>query len=385
MTNKTDLNLAASKNANAAKRVNVALGDRSYDIHIASGLLSVVGSLIKPVLKQQRVYIVTDENVAKIHLETLKSGLVAQAIDTFEVVLPAGEATKCFAILESTIDNLMAQGADRNDVVIALGGGVIGDLTGLVAGLLKRGMHFVQVPTTLLAQVDSSVGGKTAINSKIGKNLIGLFNQPEMVIADQDVLQTLPVRELRAGLAEVIKYGLIDDVAFFEFIEANAEKLNAADPEALAEAVRVSCESKARIVSEDETERGKRALLNLGHTFAHALERANGFGSALLHGEAVGCGMAMAMRYSQALGLCSGQEAQRAVQGILSLGLETDLLKLSGGPYEANALLEHMMHDKKAEQGKLTLILAKGIGQSYIEKQVDAAHLLAFLKTETAD
>ncbi len=385
MTNKSDLNLAALKNANAAKRVNVALGDRSYDIHIASGLLSLAGALIKPVLKQPRVYIVTDENVAKIHLEVLKSGLAAQEIESFEVVLPAGESTKCFSILESTIDNLMALGADRNDVVIALGGGVIGDLTGLVAGLLKRGMRFVQVPTTLLAQVDSSVGGKTAINSKIGKNLVGLFNQPEMVIADQDVLQTLPIRELRAGLAEVIKYGLIDDLAFFEFIEANADKLNAADPEALAEAVRVSCESKARIVSEDETERGKRALLNLGHTFAHALERANGFGPALLHGEAVGCGMAMAMRYSQALGLCSGQEAQRAVQGILSLGLETDLQKLSGGPYEANALLEHMMHDKKAEQGKLTLILAKGIGQSYIEKQVDAEHLLAFLKTETAD
>ncbi|MFC7291314.1 3-dehydroquinate synthase [Hirschia litorea] len=384
MTDTSAKSSAALENASGAKRVNVALGDRSYDIHIASGLLSLAGGLIKPILKQQRVFIVTDENVAKVHLGTLKAGLATQNIEAFEVVLPAGEATKCFAVLESTIDQLMAQGADRNDVVIALGGGVIGDLTGLVAGLLKRGMRFVQVPTTLLAQVDSSVGGKTAINSKIGKNLVGLFNQPEMVIADQDVLQTLPVRELRAGLAEVIKYGLIDDLSFFEYIELNAEKLNAASPEALAEAVRVSCESKARIVSEDETERGKRALLNLGHTFAHALERANGFGPALLHGEAVGCGMAMAMRYSQALGLCSGQEADRAEKGILALGLETDVRKLAGGPYEANALLEHMMHDKKAEQGKLTLILAKGIGQSYIEKQVDVEHLLAFLKTETA-
>ncbi len=370
---------------NLVKRVNVDLGDRSYDIHIASGLLSQIGKLIKPILKQQRVYVVTDENVKKTHLDTLKTGLAAEGIDAFVEVLPAGEATKCFAVLESTIDSLMQLGADRNDVVIAFGGGVIGDLTGLVAGLLKRGMRFVQVPTTLLAQVDSSVGGKTAINSKIGKNLVGLFNQPEMVIADQDVLQTLPIRELRAGLAEVIKYGLIDDPDFFEFIEQNADKLNAADPEALAEAVKVSCEAKARIVSEDETERGKRALLNLGHTFAHALERANGFGSALLHGEAVGAGMAMAYRYSQTLGLCSGQETVRAEKGILALGLETDVRKLSGGPYQANALLEHMMHDKKTELGKLTLILAKGIGQSYIEKQVDADQLLAFLKTETAD
>lgn len=370
---------------NSTMKVNVALGDRSYDIHIASGLLSNAGELIKPVLKQSRVYIVTDENVASVHLDTLKAGLTAQGIDTFVEVLPPGEATKCFTSLETTIDSLMEQGADRNDIVIALGGGVIGDLTGLVAGLLKRGMRFVQIPTTLLAQVDSSVGGKTAINSKMGKNLIGLFNQPEMVIADQDVLQTLPIRELRAGLAEVIKYGLIDDPDFFEFIEQNADKLNAAEPGALAEAVRVSCESKARIVSEDETERGKRALLNLGHTFAHALERANGFSSALLHGEAVGTGMAMAFRYSHKLGLCSGQDAVRAEKGILALGLETDVRKLSGGPYEAKALLEHMMHDKKTEQGKLTLILAKGIGQSYIEKNVDADELLAFLKTETAD
>ncbi len=369
----------------SAMQVTVALGERSYDIHIASGLLSRAGELIKPILKQPRVYIVTDENVAKIHLETLKAGLTKEGISSFVEVLPPGESTKCYANLESTIDALMAQGADRNDVVIALGGGVIGDLTGLVAGLLKRGMRFVQVPTTLLAQVDSSVGGKTAINSKMGKNLIGLFNQPEMVIADQDVLQTLPVRELRAGLAEVIKYGLIDDVEFFEFIEQNAEKLNAADPEILSEAVRVSCEAKARIVSEDETERGKRALLNLGHTFAHALERANGFGPALLHGEAVGTGMAMAFRYSQALGLCSGQEAVRAEKAIFALGLETDVRKLSGGPYEGDALLEHMMHDKKTEQGNLTLILAKGIGQSYIEKQVDADSLRAFLKIETAD
>lgn len=370
---------------NSAKQVTVALGERSYDIHIAAGLLSRAGELIKPILKQQRVFIVTDENVAKTHLETLQNGLVQENIESFVEILPPGEATKCYSILESTIDALMAQGADRNDVVLAFGGGVIGDLTGLVAGLLKRGMRFVQVPTTLLSQVDSSVGGKTAINSKMGKNLIGLFNQPEMVIADQDVLQTLPERELRAGLAEVIKYGLIDDPDFFEFIEQNAEKLNAADPDTLAEAVRVSCEAKARIVSEDETERGKRALLNLGHTFAHALERANGFGPALLHGEAVGTGMAMAYRYSKAIDLCSGQDVTRTEKAIAALGLETDVRNLAGGPYEANALLEHMMHDKKTEQGRLTLILAKGIGQSYIEKNVDADNLLVFLNSETAD
>lgn len=367
------------------RQVRVDLGERSYDIVIGEGLIARAADLIAPVLKHKRVYIITDENVAKLHLDTLKSSFVQKDVNTFAYVLPPGESTKCFAQLEDTIDSLMRDGADRNDVVIAFGGGVIGDLTGLVAGLLKRGMRFVQMPTTLLAQVDSSVGGKTAINSKVGKNLIGLFNQPEMVIADQSVLQTLPARELRAGLAEVIKYGLIDDPEFFNFVESKAELLNAGDAESLAEAVRFSCEAKARIVSEDETEQGKRALLNLGHTFAHALERANGFQSTLLHGEAVGTGMAMAFRFSHKLGICSGQDAERACRAIAALNLETDVRKLKGGPYPAASLLEYMKHDKKAEEGKLTLILAKGIGQSIIDKTIQDVDVLEFLKAETAN
>ncbi len=367
----------------ANKTVRVDLGDRAYDILIGSGLIERVGELIAPHLKRDRVFIVTDDNVARIHLDKLESNLSAVGIQPISFVLPAGESTKSMPQLEKLMDDMMDKGADRKDIVIAFGGGVIGDLTGLAAGLLKRGMNFIQMPTTLLAQVDSSVGGKTAVNSRLGKNLIGLFNQPVLVIADQDVLQTLPPRELRAGLAEVVKYGLIDDPDFFDFVAANADALNNADPEALAEAVRVSCESKARIVAEDETEQGKRALLNLGHTFAHALERANGFGAQLLHGEAVGCGMALAYRYSHAIDVCPGQDAERAERVIASLNLETDVKKLAGGPYEAEALLEYMGHDKKADQGNLTLILAKGVGQSFVEKQVDHTTVLEFLRSET--
>ena len=371
--------------ASASERtVRVDLGERSYDIVIGPGLIARTAQLLEPILKNKRAFIITDENVKTLHLRRMVDSLEDAGIKVHVIVDPPGEATKSFSNLEDHIDRLLEWGADRKDVVIALGGGVIGDLTGLVAGLMKRGMHFVQVPTTLLAQVDSSVGGKTAVNSRHGKNLIGLFNQPRLVIADQDVLKTLPEREMRAGLAEVIKYGLIDDLKFFEFVAANAETLNAGDPHALAYAVETSCRAKARIVAEDETEQDKRALLNLGHTFAHALERANGYGPELLHGEAVGTGMAMALRYSQKLGLCDGQEAERAVRAIQALNLEAFPARLSGGPYAAPALLDHMMQDKKTVGGKLTLILLRGIGMSYIEKQVDAGHLLEFLKEDMA-
>ena len=369
--------------AKTERYVRVELGTRSYDILIGQGLLPRVGAIIRPHLHHNRVFIITDDNVAPLHLETVTHSLSAEGVRAFAEILPAGEGTKNMRQLETVIDAMMARGADRKDVVLALGGGVIGDLTGLAAGLLKRGMKFIQLPTTLLAQVDSSVGGKTAVNSGLGKNLIGLFNQPEMVIADLDVLNTLPKRELRAGLAEVIKYGLIDDPEFFDFIEANADGLGSGDINALAYAVQVSCEAKARIVAEDETEQDKRALLNLGHTFAHALERANGFGPALLHGEAVGCGMAMAYRYSHHLGICPGQDCERAERAIRALGLETNIRKLAGGPYEGASLLDHMMHDKETSGGKLTLILSRGIGQSFIEKQVDADNLRSFLCAET--
>ena len=367
----------------SVETVRVELGERSYNILIGGGLIARAGELIEPFLSRKRVFVLTDENVAARHLETLRNSFERIGVSLHVHTAPPGEGSKSFARLELVLDDIMEAGAERKDIIIALGGGVIGDLTGLVAGLMKRGMRFVQIPTTLLSQVDSSVGGKTAINSRLGKNLVGLFNQPVLVLADLDALETLPPREMQAGLAEVIKYGLIDDLPFFQFVASNAEKLQAGDRNALIYAVKKSCEAKARIVSEDETEAGKRALLNLGHTFAHALERANGFGSALLHGEAVGCGMAMAFRYSAKLGVCNGQDVQRVEQALSALGLETDVTRLSGGPYKAEDLLEHMMHDKKASQGVLTLILARGIGQSYIEPQADKDDLLNFLKVET--
>jgi 3-dehydroquinate synthase len=259
----------------------------------------------------------------------------------------------------------------------------VGDLAGLASGLLKRGARFVQIPTTLLAQVDSSVGGKTAINSRAGKNMVGLFHQPVLVLADLGVLDTLPDRERAAGLAEVAKYALIDDPKFFDFLEQNAEKLRTGDKAALAEAVRVSCASKARIVAIDETEQAERALLNLGHTFGHALERANNYRSDLLHGEGVGAGMAMAMRYSVELGLCPGQDAVRAEKLLNALGLATRIPQLKGGPYRADDLLTHMAHDKKARNGRLTLILSRGIGQAFIQKDADTNQLRSFLARET--
>jgi 3-dehydroquinate synthase len=364
--------------------VRVELGERGYDILIAQGLLARAGELIRPLTSRPRVFVVADARVAQLHLATLTSGLEAAGISASVVEVPPGESSKRMAQLERVLDALIIAGAERDDLIIAFGGGVIGDLTGLAAGLLKRGARFVQIPTTLLAQVDSSVGGKTAINSDAGKNMIGLFHQPVLVLADLDVLDTLPERERAAGLAEVAKYALIDDPAFFDFLERNAAGLRAGEKATLAEAVRVSCAAKARIVALDETEQAERALLNLGHTFGHALERANGFGSELLHGEAVGAGMAMAFRYSVALGVCAGQDAVRAENLLKSLGLSTRIADLRGGPYKADDLLAHMAHDKKAKHGKLTLILAHGIGGAYIQRDADTAPLLRFLASETA-
>ena len=281
-----------------AKTVRVELGDRGYDILIGEGLLARAGELIGPLLKggRKQAFVVADDTVARLHGPALASALAAAGISGHIITVPPGEESKSFAYLATVLDELISLGAERDDLIIAFGGGVIGDLTGLAAGLMKRGARFVQIPTTLLAQVDSSVGGKTAINATAGKNMVGLFHQPVLVLADLGVLDTLPERERSAGLAEIAKYALIDDPAFFAFLEANAEKLRTGDKAALAEAVRVSCASKARIVAIDETEQAERALLNLGHTFGHALERANGYRASLLHGEAVGAGMAMALR-----------------------------------------------------------------------------------------
>jgi len=369
------------------KTVRVDLGARGYDILIGEGLIARAGELILPLMRRGRgrVFVVADETVANIHGAALQAGLAKAGLHGLVTTIPAGESSKSFRHLEDVLDFLISNGAERDDLIVAFGGGVVGDLTGLAAGLMKRGARFVQIPTTLLAQVDSSVGGKTAINSRAGKNLVGLFHQPVLVLADLGVLDTLPERERAAGLAEVVKYALIDLPDFFTWLEANAAKLRAGDKAAMAEAVRVSCASKARIVAIDETEQAERALLNLGHTFGHALERANGFGPGLLHGEGVGVGMAMALRYSVKLGVCPRPDAVRAERVLNTLGLATQIKDLANPQiYKAADLLAHMAHDKKAKNGKLTLILARGIGKSYIQRDADTAPLLAFLEAETA-
>ncbi|HWF76931.1 MAG TPA: 3-dehydroquinate synthase, partial [Caulobacteraceae bacterium] len=292
--------------------------------------------------------------------------------------------TKSFEGLADVSDRLLALELDRGDVITAFGGGVVGDLAGFAAAILKRGVDFVQIPTTLLAQVDSSVGGKTAIDTPRGKNLIGAFHQPRLVLADLDVLASLPRRELVCGYAEVIKYGLLGDVAFFEWLEANSAEVLALDEAAISYAIRRSVEMKAEIVAEDEREAGRRALLNLGHTFAHALEAETGFGEALKHGEAVGIGCALAFRFSARLGLCPGQDAERAARAIAAAGLPTRLSDLAGGPFGADALVAHMAQDKKAEGGALTFILARRIGEAFVAKGVDAAVTRDFLMAEGA-
>ena len=368
----------------SVKTVHVDLAERGYDILIGEGLIARAGELIRPLMKtgRDRVFVVADETVFGIHAETLRKGLQTGDLCFHSTLVPSGEKSKSFSQLDDVLSDLIEHGAERDDLILAFGGGVVGDLTGLAAGLLKRGARFVQMPTTLLAQVDSSVGGKTAINSRAGKNMVGLFHQPVLVLADLDMLATLPVRERFAGLAEIAKYALIDDPNFFDFLETSAAALAEGNKAALAEAVRVSCASKARIVAIDETEQAERALLNLGHTFGHALERANDYRSSLLHGEGVAAGMAMALRYSVQLGVCPGQDAVRAERLLNALGLATRIRDLGGGPYKPDELLAHMAHDKKARNGKLTLILARGIGQAYILRDADLTPLKQFLVSE---
>jgi len=325
--------------------------------------------------------IVSDANVAA-HLATLQAALAAAGIASEAIVLPPGESTKSWAQLEAVTDRLLAHGVERGDHVIALGGGVIGDLVGFAASIVKRGCGFVQIPTTLLAQVDSSVGGKTAINTRAGKNLIGAFHQPGLVLIDPDVLDTLPARETRAGYAEVVKYGLIDDFAFFEWCEANGEKLLAGDPEAREHAIAHSVGAKARIVAEDERETtGKRALLNLGHTFGHALEAETGFSDRLLHGEGVAAGMALAFAYSARRGLCPGQDAERVAAHLRAVGLP-DGIKAAEINASGATLVDHMRHDKKMDAGTLPFLLAHGIGRTYLDHSVDLADVEAFLDAE---
>jgi 3-dehydroquinate synthase len=364
------------------KTIHLNLGPRSYDIHVGPGLLSRAADLIAPHAPNKRVFIVTDQNVAKLHRPALIAALDAAGFRNWSVTLPAGEAQKSFAGLELLTRHLLQAGIERRDLVIALGGGVIGDLAGLAAGLVKRGVGVVQMPTTLLAQVDSSVGGKTAIDTPEGKNLIGLIHQPRLVLADTDVLATLPARERRAGYAEIVKVGLIGDPDFFAWCEANAQSIMSGGA-ALGEAVAKAIAFKARVVEADETEQGDRALLNLGHTFAHALEAHSGYDGVLLHGEAVGAGMRLAYTLSAELGLCSAADAARVRAHLESAGLNTDLRTLPGGPYNADKLLAIMAGDKKNDAGKLTLILARGIGRAFIEKDAPADVVRELLQQET--
>jgi 3-dehydroquinate synthase len=362
----------------------VGLGDRAYDVLVGDGLLDAAGRLIAPFQKRGRTAVVSDETVWRLHGARLTAALNAAGIEALPVIVPPGEQSKSFAGLADVSDRLLALELDRGDIVTAFGGGVVGDLAGFAAAIYKRGIDFVQIPTTLLAQVDSSVGGKTAIDTPRGKNLVGAFHQPKLVLADLGVLSTLSEREMRAGYAEVIKYGLLGDLQFFEWLEANAAAVLAREPVALSRAVARSIQMKAEIVAEDEREQGRRALLNLGHTFGHALESETGYGDALLHGEAVGAGMALAFRFSAAQGLIAGQDAQRATRGIAASGLPTTLAEVPGHPFDAGRLVGHMGQDKKAEGGRLTFILARALGEAFVAKDVDASAVRDFLVAEGA-
>jgi 3-dehydroquinate synthase len=366
------------------RTVHVDLGERAYDVLIGPGLLDGAGARLRAFVRRDRVAVVSDQTVWGLHGARLTASLEAAGLAVHPIVLPPGEQTKSFAGLEGLCDALLALELDRGDLVVAFGGGVIGDLAGFAAAIYKRGADFVQVPTTLLAQVDSSVGGKTAIDTPRGKNLVGAFHQPRLVLADLDVLGTLPDREMRAGYAEVLKYGLLGDAAFFAWLESNGGAVLARAPDALAHAVERSVEMKAEIVIADEREAGRRALLNLGHTFAHALEAETGYGEALLHGEAVGLGSAMAFRYSAAAGLCGAQDAERAVAAVVAAGLPARLSDLGGRRFAADDLLRHMAQDKKAEGGRLTFILARRAGEAFVARDVDAAAMRDFLFSEGA-
>ncbi len=363
----------------AAERLTVALGRRSYDIVVGSGLIAEAGALLAPVLRQKRVVIVTDETVAGLHLARFAASLAAAGIRHQAVAVPPGEASKDFAHFARLCEDVLALGIERATAIVALGGGVVGDLAGFAAATLLRGLDLVQVPTTLLAQVDSSVGGKTAIDSIHGKNLVGAFHQPALVLADIDALATLPRRELLAGYAEVVKYGLIRDRGFYEWLEPDGAALVAGDAVARQQAVRRSCALKAEIVAADERETGERALLNFGHTFGHALEAATGFGDGLKHGEAVALGMQLAFDLSARLGFCKAEVAERVRRHLAAVGLPTSPAGLAGGTLTAAALQALMRKDKKVSDGRVTLILARDIGDAFICRDVAPPALADFL------
>jgi 3-dehydroquinate synthase len=361
--------------------VPVSLGDRAYDVVIGPGLLAKAGRLIGVRFPTARAAVVTDTNVAAHHLAALEQSLGALHLGS--IALPPGEATKNFVALGDLSEQLLGLGVERGDVVVALGGGVIGDITGFAASILRRGVRFVQIPTSLLAQVDSSVGGKTGINTRQGKNLVGSFHQPGLVLADTDTLSTLPARQLRAGYAEVVKYGLLGDAPFFDHLERDWSALFGNDTSALTSAIETSVRAKAAIVARDETETGDRMLLNLGHTFGHALEAWAGYSDRLLHGEAIAIGMAQAFRYSQAKGLVTAAIAERVARHLEAVGLPTRIRDIPGTDRpDVETLLQLIAQDKKVQRGQLTFILVRGIGQAFVARNVLIGDIRSFLAHE---
>jgi len=370
--------------------VDVSLGARSYEIVIGRGVIAALGARIAALRPGARTFVVTDDNVARYALASAEAALARAGVAASRVIVPAGEASKSFRVFEQVCEAIIASRIERGDLVIALGGGVIGDLAGFAAAVVRRGLDYVQVPTTLLAQVDSSVGGKTAIDSTSGKNLIGAFHQPILVVADTALLDTLPEREFRAGYAEVAKYGLLGDAAFFSWLEANWREIfsgaSSAGGFAREHAVAVCCRAKAAIVARDERETGERALLNLGHTFGHALEAACGFSDRLLHGEAIAVGMALAFEFSaRRQGLVSKADAARATRHLAEVGLPTRIQDVSGPPPSVDQLMSLIAQDKKVKRGMLTFILVREIGLAFVEAGVDEREVRAFLSEKLAE
>ncbi|MEP1767517.1 MAG: 3-dehydroquinate synthase [Sulfitobacter sp.] len=360
--------------------VHVDLPGREYDVVIGPDLLGQAGAYIAPLLGRPRVTVISDENVSALHLDTLRAGLATNGISMEALVLPAGEATKCWAELTRCVEWLLDQSVERGDVVIAFGGGVIGDLVGFAASVLRRGVRFVQIPTSLLAQVDSSVGGKTGINTRHGKNLVGAFHQPSLVLADTAVLGTLAPRDFLAGYGEVVKYGLLGDAEFFDWLEEQGPALAAGDSAVRVEAVRRAVQMKADIVMRDETEQGERALLNLGHTFGHALEAATGYSDRLLHGEGVSIGCALAFELSARMGICSQEAPSRVRAHLADMGMKVDLSDIDGELPDAEGLLALMGQDKKVVEGQLRFILTRAIGDAFVTGDVARDDVLSVLR-----
>ncbi len=359
--------------------ITVALGNRSYPVHVGSGLLADAPFMIRDAFNSPRCVVITDSNLSKLYAEKFHQGMARVGLCKDDpLIIPAGEQAKTFSYLSFILDHLFQKNIDRKTMLVALGGGVMGDLVGFAASIALRGLDFIQIPTTLLAQVDSSVGGKTAINSPRGKNLIGAFHQPRMVIADIDTLKTLPTRELRAGYAEIVKYGLISNPDFFDWLESKGHNLLAGRPEKQIRAIKTCCEMKAAIVAQDEKEStGKRALLNLGHTFGHAFELMANYDASLLHGEAVAIGMAKAFELSTRLGLCPERDTLRVKEHLAAVNLP---ISIKGRGWNSDTILAHMYRDKKAENGMLNFVMTRGIGQAFVQEHVQASDVKAVLE-----